>query len=351
MTAQHAKISPSSLNYRKQCRAYEPTHTDNAAATEGTLLHAAIENEFFDALDAEQMELVNKCLGFLKPMKKGADEIHNELRVNIEMGPHTTFGTADVVIIKGNLCYLVDFKFGRNSVPDASQNLQAAAYALGVFDAFPAIDEIQVWFLLPRRDETSHCTLHRKDLVKVRKTLETLYDEVTQASPPRTPSSACQYCNLAGECSELTGSALSLKSGLEPITIPDDKMPSEMTPEVLDTIALPLARVMGAWCDAVKRRATELAMNGHEFDNHKLVTRARAVNIDDVQCAYEQVKDIIPLDDFLRATKLSVSQLRSVAKSLAPRGKGKAAAEEINSRLATLMPNGDEAETRYLRKK
>ena len=230
MTAQHAKISPSSLNYRKQCRAYEPTHTDNAAATEGTLLHAAIENEFFDALDAEQMELVNKCLGFLKPMKKGADEIHNELRVNIEMGPHTTFGTADVVIIKGNLCYLVDFKFGRNSVPDASQNLQAAAYALGVFDAFPAIDEIQVWFLLPRRDETSHCTLHRKDLVKVRKTLETLYDEVTQASPPRTPSSACQYCNLAGECSELTGSALSLKSGLEPITIPDDKMPSEMTP-------------------------------------------------------------------------------------------------------------------------
>jgi hypothetical protein len=128
-------------------------------------------------------------------------------------------------------------------------------------------------------------------------------------------------------------------------------MPSEMTPEVLDTVALPLARVMGSWCDAVKRRATELAMNGHEFEHHKLVTRARAVSIDDVQCAYEQVKDIIPLDDFLRATKLSVSQLRSVAKSLAPRGKGKAAAEEINSRLATLMPNGDEAETRYLRKK
>ena len=68
------RISPSSLNYRKQCRAYESTHTDNAAATEGTLLHAAIENEFFDALDAEQMELVNKCLSFLTSQQKRPDE-------------------------------------------------------------------------------------------------------------------------------------------------------------------------------------------------------------------------------------------------------------------------------------
>lgn len=350
MTA-HAKISPSSLNYRKQCRAYEPTNTDSAAAQEGTLMHAAIENEFYDALDPEQMALVERCLTFLKPMKDGADAVHNELKVNIKLGPHTTFGTADVVILRGKLGYLVDFKFGRNGVPDASQNLQAAAYAVGVFDQFPELDEIQVWFLLPRRDETTHCTLSRNDLPTVRKTLETLYDEVTQPSPPRTPSSACQYCARAGDCVELTGSALSLNTGLEPLQIPADKMPSEMTPEVLDTVALPLARVLDSWSTAVKKRATELAKNGHEFEQHKLVSRARPVSIDDVQLAYEQVKDIVPLEEFLRATKLSVSQLRSVAKSLAPRGKGKAAAEEIDNRLATLMPDGDEAQTQYLRKK
>jgi len=347
----HAKISPSSLNYRKQCRSYEPTHTDNAAAQEGTLLHAAIETKFYDALDAEQMDLVDKCLRFLKPMEEGAAKVHSELKVNIKLGRHTTFGTADVVIEKGDLGYLVDFKFGRNSVPDAGENLQAMAYAVGVFDAFPKLQEIQVWFLLPRRDETSHCTLSRKDLPRVRKTLETLYDEVTQPSPPRTPSSACQYCNLAGECAALTGSALSLQQGLDPLVIPETAMPSEMTPEVLDTVALPLARVLDKWCDSVKRRATELAINGHEFDRHKLVSRAKAVSIDEVECAYEQVKDMVPLEDFLRATKLSVAQLRSVAKQSAPRGKGKAAVEELNKRLGTLLPDDEDSQTRYLRKK
>lgn len=351
MTTAHAKIAPSSLNYRKQCRAYEPTNTDSAAAQEGTLMHAAIETEFYDALDPEQLALVERCLAFLKPMKEGADAVHNELKLNIALGPHTTFGTADVVIVRGKLGYLVDFKFGRNAVPPATENLQAMAYAVGVFDHFKELDEIQVWFLLPRRDETTHCTLSRADLPRIRKMLETLYDEVTQPSPPRTPSSACQYCAVAGNCAALTGSALSLAKGLEPLVIPEDKMPSEMTPEVLDTVALPLSRVLDSWCSAVKKRATELAKNGHEFDHHKLVSRARPISIDDVQTAYQQVQDIVPLEEFLRATKLSVSQLRTIAKTLAPRGKGKAAQEEINNRLATLLPDGDEAQTQYLRKK
>jgi len=346
----HAKISPSSLNYRAQCRAYAPTQTDSAAAAEGTMLHAAIEREYYDALDPEQLELVERCLRFLEPMKSGADVVRSEVKLNIKLGRHHTFGTADVVIVKGKLGYLVDFKFGRNGVPDAHENLQVLAYAVGVFDLFHGIEELQVWFLLPRRNETTSCTLSRTALSRYRKTLATLYDEVTATSPPQTPCAACQYCNQQSSCVALAGSALTLGRRIDPLVIPDEADPSAITPEVLDTVALPLARVLGSWCEKVKRRATQLAIEGHEFEHHKLVSRTSSSQIDDVETAYHLVSDVVPLEEFLKATKLSPAQLRSVAKALAPRGKGKAAIEEINSRLAALLPDED-AKTQYLRKK
>ena len=347
----HAKIGPSSLNYRRQCRAFESTGGTSPAAEEGPLIHAAIEKDYYEALDTEQERLARTCLALLQHMEEDADEVHRELKVNIKLGKHVTFGTADRVIIKGKLGYLVDFKFGRLGVPDANENLQAMAYAVGVFDKFPELDAIQTWLFLPRRDETSHCTIQRATLPSIRKTLETLFDEITQPSPPRTPCAACQYCTHADSCPALTASALILGRKLEPLLIPDSANPETMTPEVLDEIALPLARVLASWGNKVKDRATKLAMEGHDFEHHKLVARARPVSLTDAPAVYDLVKDTVPVEEFLRATKVSLSQLKAVAKSLAERGKGKAAQDELVERLKPLLPESQDNETFYLRKK
>ena len=56
--------------------------------------------------------------------------ILRELKLNIMNG--LTFGTADIVMVKGDRAIIGDAKFGWNPVEDAEKNLQGWAYAIGL---------------------------------------------------------------------------------------------------------------------------------------------------------------------------------------------------------------------------
>ena len=81
-----------------------------------------------------------------------------------------TFGTLDYLLIHPRLSCadVVDFKFGRNAVPDAEVNAQIQAYVLGVFEKFPGLQIDQAHILLPRRDEVSTATYSRADIARLR---------------------------------------------------------------------------------------------------------------------------------------------------------------------------------------
>ena len=355
----HADISPSSLNYRAQCRQWtNRVQTDTRSADEGTLLHSALETGNADALDGEQLAVFDSVQNFLKPLINGARIRHHELHLDIKLGRHSTFGTCDLFIEHPHgLAHLIDFKFGRNAVPEANVNLQALAYAVGAFDRFPHVMRIQAWLLSPRRDEASSVILERSALAVYRSKLETLFDELTAPNPPATPCDACQYCGKLATCPAVVQTALVIGSRYEPETVAvklnPTAHPSTMTTEQLDAFALPLARVLERWCDSVKSELLTRALAGAPLEHHTIATRAATVTIDDADAAHRVAATLgVEAPEFLSAVTVSLSKLRQVVRSKAPKGAKDEAEEKLLRRLSAAgMPVDAEKKISYLRKK
>jgi len=354
MPNEHADISPSSLNYRAQCRQWtNRIQTDTRYADEGTLLHDAVEKDNPDALDGEQLTVYDSIQNFLKPLQDGAQAIHREVRFQIKLGKHSTFGTCDRFIVRPNgLAHLIDFKFGRNAVPEANVNLQALAYAVGAFDRVTQVQRIQAWLLSPRRNEASSVILDRKNLEAYRAKLEKLFDELT-VSAPATACDACAYCGKLATCPAVLKTAANVAARYEPATL-DGELPeihpSGMTTEQLDSLAMPLARVLERWVDSVKAELLSRALAGAPLDHHTTMTRAAAVNIEDASTALKVSG--LEVEAFLGAATVSLAKLRTVIRAGAKRGEKDSAEEQFLSRLSAAGVKVDaEKKITYLRKK
>lgn len=67
------------------------------------------------------------------------------VEVHVEFGEWVPegFGTSDCIIISGNTIYVIDLKFGKGVVVDAEGNPQARCYALGAYEMFRDIYDIE----------------------------------------------------------------------------------------------------------------------------------------------------------------------------------------------------------------
>ena len=313
-------------------------------------MHAAMETGLTDALDPEQLEQIEKCQKFLAPLEQLPNAVHKELRLDIDLGRHKTFGTADRVIVEPTKAHMVDFKFGRLSAPEARDNLQAWAYVVGVFQRFSQVNSVEATFLLPRRDEVTSHTFHRDQLPMMVATLAKLFDEIEADDPERTACKACEYCDKLDTCP----AAL---NAFELVAPRFDGMPAladveTLTPEVVDRYALPLARIVEAWASRVKARAKEQLEAGESMDNHELAVRAGRMTLDGtVNDAWELVQSRLTLDQYMDACDLSIPRLRKAIRAVAARGEKDAAEMSLISdlRSADLVDEGKV--TKYIKRK
>lgn len=81
----HHKFGPSTLKYLEICPSFRNSGETNPAAEEGTLLHFATETENFEGLTEDQVELVNKVLDVVRPLREGADEVIKETKLTITL--------------------------------------------------------------------------------------------------------------------------------------------------------------------------------------------------------------------------------------------------------------------------
>ena len=82
---QHHELGPSALKWIEICPGYRGESGTTIWAEEGTKLHKACEDEKFDGLDEEQMRMVARCLDYLAPLEKEADEVLKEQRLVIPL--------------------------------------------------------------------------------------------------------------------------------------------------------------------------------------------------------------------------------------------------------------------------
>jgi len=75
--------------------------------------------------------------------QSGEKFFEQDLPIEQITGEPGATGRTDVVIIDGDLCTVVDLKFGRGIQVDAEKNPQLAMYALGALETFGVVEDLQ----------------------------------------------------------------------------------------------------------------------------------------------------------------------------------------------------------------
>lgn len=349
--ATHAKHAPSSLGYKEVCPAFYGKSSSNAAADEGTLLHAALEHDDFTGLNDEQIQLVELCQGFrdLELSKLTAPTTYRELSLPIAGG--LTYGTADFVAISGQAGLLMDWKFGRGSVEPAASNAQGAAYALGVFEMFPTLHTLDLHFVQPRREFISSHTYTRDDVPVLLLRIQTIIRRANARHKEEHPGLQCCYCRKQATCEALRKLALPIASRYAELTIPEELHPSNITDPRMMAHCLDCAKILKEWADSVSFHAVDMALNGTEIPGYKLCNRAGRKIIQDALAAYGAVKDDMSLEAFLSCCgAVKIEALTDQVSADAPRGQKQKTKDALIAKLVEEGIISQAASSQYLRR-
>ncbi len=334
----HARHAPSSLGYKEICPAYSSSGGTNAAAEEGTLLHAALETDDFSQLNEEQAFLAGLCRDFrdgeVAKLRKPTQ--YRELKLTIADG--LTFGTADFVAIDGKKGILMDWKFGRGAIEPASTNAQGIAYALGVFEMFPKLQTLEVHFVQPRREFISSHTFTRKDAETMELRIRTIIRRANARNKEEHPGLHCCYCRKQATCTALRNFALPIASGYADLTIPEELHPSRITDPAMMAHCVACAKILKEWCESVNFHAIDMAVNGVEIPGYKLINRAGRRTISDAMAAYAALQGRISLEDFLACCgNVGIDALTTTISANAPRGEKQKTKDAV---ISLLTDNG-----------
>lgn len=344
----HAKHSPSALAYKEVCPGFESRGEDTVYSQEGTLLHRAVEKGDLTGLNEEQVQVARLCLDYIEGLGAGGETLREH---KLSIGGGLTFGTVDYLRQEGDRADLVDFKFGRNPVPDAEENAQVQAYALGVFELWPDVQSVRVHILQPRRDEVSTASYTRGDVPRLQLRVSTIIACCEAEAPALRPTENCLWCSRQGVCPALHKHALTIAKGYgDELQIPDQFHPSQITSPVVMGHALAVARVMEKWCESVRHHALQMRLGGQEIPGHELRTASGKRRIKDPIAAWAAVKHQVPPEAFIACCDVSLPKLENAFAEAAPRGVKAKAKQELSEALADLGIIETAKESLYLAK-
>lgn len=233
MSAAHALLSASSAHRWLCCTAAPKLEaafpdTTSTYAKEGTLAHEICElkltkyitttpkatyTQKLNALKAHELyqpemdACTDEYLDYVKSAALGymvSPSVLIERRVNFSDYAPGGFGTADCLLLAGDVLHVIDYKHGKGVVVDADHNPQMMLYALGAMHDFLPLyrfKRVKMTIVQPRVGNISvfDCTtdelLHWGETVVKVKAAEALGD-----NPMFTPGDHCRFCRAKYEC-------------------------------------------------------------------------------------------------------------------------------------------------------
>lgn len=321
----HAEFAPSSLSMFEKCARYTPEAGDDKIwAKEGTAMHHAMETGDLAGLDGEQRVCVERCWEVFEEETKDATEIHKEL--TLEIAGNTTFGTADLIALWPKKAFIGDAKFGRIAVTDAKINLQGWAYAIGLFERYPQIDDITVMFVQPRLTMvTSHSFNRQKDFERIKGRVDSIIEKATLARKSKkkdyySPNEiSCLYCGNRASCPAVAKLAVPVARANDTTlakNLPKLIDPKKLTTPVLRSNAEVTRRILEKWCDAVKQWCDSVkehnvsaVVNGEDVPGYSIRYRKNPRKILSIDAAFEAVKDRMSRPEFEALCSVSISAL------------------------------------------
>ena len=156
--------------------------------------------------------------------------IEIEIRVDFSRWVDGGFGTCDCVLIHGSTLSIIDLKYGKGVPVSSEQNEQLILYALGAYDAFNLIynlDKIELNIVQPRINNFSTWEISLTEMLLWGDYFKVQAEKALGGNGELVPSAkACKFCKARDICTARAENNLSLESEikLKPNEIPKDKL-------------------------------------------------------------------------------------------------------------------------------
>lgn len=283
----HALLSPSAAHRwircpPSACLEREFPSSSSEAAAEGTAAHALCEHKLRKFLklrskrphsDFEDDEMDRCSDAYVSFVQEQMGEIPSpmvlvEQRLDLTCYVPEAFGTADCIIVGGDMLHVIDFKYGMGVLVEAEHNPQMMLYALGALDLLDGIYDIQtisMSIFQPRRENVCTWSLTKEDLLRWAR--DDLVEKARLAYAGEGAFCAgewCTFCRAAVRCRARAEEKLRLareEFRLPPL-ITDEEI-EEVLGEIPDLIK---------WANAILVYATDAAINhGKAWKGFKVV--------------------------------------------------------------------------------
>lgn len=381
----HHPYSPSSLQSREACPKFQNRNSTNEAAVRGSIQHDAVERGQDDArLSDDHAAAVADCMMFAEErasnypggqiIKEAYLPVDEEVIVitvksidkfdiitedgqispGFRQGPTqqhvfegTTAGYLDFAVVSADQteAEIIDWKFGRNAVTEASTNLQGIAYMLGLKKLFPTLQKCRVSFVQPHIDEKSEHDFELGDTREYYLRIRVAVGRsIAAAANPNDYSTArpnvgtCLFCALVGKCPKVAELALKVGQKYKPLAIPENVNPTTLNNPADVDMGLRLADVMKVWAEAFRRQATEKTIENMDFvpEGYTLVTIQKRKLLDARKFA-DMAKTFLPPEVREEVEKLfdiPLGPVEELISAAAPRGQKERTVEEFGQRIS-----------------
>lgn len=294
-------LCPGSWRAEQLC----PAEAESADAAAGTRLHQHMEKGTVpeDATEAEAVEWCRRMERELAAEFLGEedDPFDRESRLWAKDGSFS--GQPDVVYLLRGRAVIIDYKFGRGEVASAPGNLQLAALAVLVGQAYP-VDEVYAAILQPfvSRGRPSVVRYSREDLQAAEAYLSNAFAKAQEPDAPLRPGvRQCKYCRANATCPAALREAL----GCQAV-------------ERWEALAAPAraelwrrAQLARKLADAIERRVKEDLKDGAELPGLELAPGRSTFTVTDAQAAFGILSEQLGItaEEFTACCKVGISAL------------------------------------------
>lgn len=256
---------------------------------------------FIFEVDEDMANHVQTCIDYCLDLKGDDGVLFADIRVNyssyLDVEEHTAWGTADVIIARGDELIVVDFKYGRGHEVDAEKNPQMSLYGLGALQAYQGLvadfERVRMAISQPRIKSAPSewdCTVNeleawgrsraRSAVFTCKTAIE--YGREEREGDPKwedlflSPSEkACKFCRAKATCPALRAEVAETL-GTSAATV-DEFMdleidqPTSASPETWLSACLDKADLIEDWVKSVRAEVERRLLAGAPVPGYKLV--------------------------------------------------------------------------------
>lgn len=208
-----------------------------------------------------------------------------EVRLDLTEYVPEGFGTADCVIIGGNVLHVIDFKYGKGVPVEARENPQMMLYALGALAKYGmlySINTVKMAIVQPRLDTIAEWEIAAADLRDWGEMVKPIAVKAFKGEGEFFAGDHCRFCRAKSTCRARTDFYMALED------FGQIKPPLISNQEVGEV--LKRAEGLAAWLDDLKQYALAECLKGNEIPGWKAVEGRAVRQWTDMEAAFEALK-------------------------------------------------------------